>query len=218
MNRENFEKLLMCEDPVKAIKDLHNQGLLSQISIELEEAWEFDQCTKYHSMNLTDHIFSVLDIVSKSKYGNDLRLRLAALFHDISKYRDYTFDGTTKHFKGHERSSANLAEKILTRLGYGESIVSDVKILISNHMRLKQNYDVRGKIYVGSNKAIRKFYRVLGELAELELELMEADNLSHAPEYCMPGQVESIRDKWKILSSTTQPGITVEQSDIINVL
>lgn len=200
--KDSFSRLLMSKNPVKAIKDLHFYTVLKLVSPELEKAWEFDQCSKYHSMNLTEHLFSVLDIVSKSKYGNDLRLRLAALFHDISKYSDFTFDGTYKHFKGHEKTSAVLAEKILRNLKYDEDIISDVKVLISNHMRLKQNYNNKEGIFEGSDKTIRRFYRSLGNLAELELELIEADNMSHAPKYCMPNQVSSLRDRWSKMSKS----------------
>ena len=59
-------KILMSDNPRKYIWDLHETGLLKYIIPELEEAWGFNQNSKYHSMNLTDHMFSVLDLTVES--------------------------------------------------------------------------------------------------------------------------------------------------------
>lgn len=216
--RQEFCKILMSATPVQGIKDLREFGILSNISPELCSAWEFNQNSKYHSMNLTDHLFSVLDLVSKSEYGNDLRLRLAALFHDISKYKDYTWDGNQMHFKGHEITSSELTEMILSKLKFEKSIISDVKTLIRNHMWLKQSYNKKDDIFQGSDKLMRKFYRSLGDLAELELELIDADNKSHDPKYNMPGQIQSFRDRWEKLNTKIENDLKIDGKRIIDYL
>lgn len=194
--RDEFEKILMSPEPVEGIRLLHEHGLLEQIIPELEEAWDFDQKSRFHSLSLTEHLFSVLNIVKNCDFGKDLRLRWAALLHDISKYKCYTWDGVYRHFKLHELTSADLSKKILVRLKYDNSTISDVEELIKNHMRLKQQYDYKTEKYTGTDKSLRKLI-TLGSLLPLELELIEADNMSHSPKYNMPGQIKDIKERLK---------------------
>ena len=195
--RGEFLKILMSQNPVKGIKLLHDFGLLKRICEPLVEAWEFDQTSKYHNLNLTDHLFAVLEKVMKSKNGDNYILRLAALFHDIAKYRIYTFDGTCKHYKNHDLYSASAAEMIMRKLGFLDSTIQDVKTLIRNHMVFKSSYSYTTKEWTGKDKTLVKISQRLGDLMELELDLIEADNMSHAPNFCMPGQIDSIRRKLK---------------------
>ena len=223
--RDEFEKILMSSKAVEGIKLLHDHGLLKNIIPELIEAWNFDQCSKYHSLSLIDHLFSVLNLVMKSN-EDCLMLRWAALLHDISKYKHFTWDGIHKHFKQHEIFSSYLAEKILIRLKYSNEFISNVSILVKNHMRFKQQYDSKSKKYTGTVKSLRKFVSQLGlSLIYKELELIEADNMSHAPEYNMPGQVDDIKQKLsEIISDTSQTsgitnlGAVVNGDDIMNFL
>lgn len=192
--RDEFEKILMSSKAIEGIELLHDHGLLKNIIPELVEAWNFDQCSKYHSLNLRDHLFSVLRLVMES--GEDcLELRWSALLHDISKYKHFSWDGTYKHFKLHEIYSSYAAEKILIRLKYSNEFISNVSILVRNHMRFKQQYDYKDKKYTGTKKNLRKFISQLGSLVFKELELIEADNMSHAPKYNMPGQIDDIKIK-----------------------
>ncbi len=223
--RDEFEKILMSSRAVEGIILLHNHKLLERAIPELELAWDFDQESKYHSLNLRDHLFSVLSLVIKSPSGNDLRLRWAALLHDISKYRNYTWDGKYRHYKMHELYSSDAAEKILKRLKYDNNTIYDVSKLIKHHMRLKQLYDYKTQSYTGSTKSIRKFISTMGHLLDLELELIDADNMSHAPKYNMPGQIDDLRKKIEELEITSRknPGIgdlgaKIDGNDIMKFL
>ena len=195
--RQEFEKILTLPNPqdsVQAIRDLQKFGLLANICKPLTDCWGMDHKSKYHAMTVSDHILSVFEKVKASKtYGTDLRLLWAALLHDVGKARNFTWDGRNNHYPRHELYSAEMAESVLIRLKYSCSFISDVKVLIQNHMRLKQNYNPKTKGYSGSKKAIRKLISDLGNLFDLELELIDADNMSHKPEYNMPGQVEDIK-------------------------
>ena len=63
----------------------------------------------------------------------DLQIRMALLLHDIGKPYSYQEDGNIRHFKGHPQKSAEMAEKILHRLGYSDKEVEDIYYLIKNH-------------------------------------------------------------------------------------
>lgn len=219
--RQEFEKILTLPNPqdsVQAIRDLQKFGLLANICKPLTDCWGMDHKSKYHVMTVSDHILSVFEKVKASKtYGTDLRLLWAALLHDVGKARNFTWDGRNNHYPRHELYSAEMAESILTNLKYSWSFISDVKVLIQNHMRLKQNYNPRTKGYSGSKKAIRKLISDLGNLFDLELELIGADNMSHKPEYNMPGQVEDIkRISQDLETNEKQSGFSVSGDRIMS--
>ena len=198
--RDEFGKMISGSrvSPSRYIWMLHDTGLLGHIIPELEEAWGFNQNSKYHSMNLTDHTLAVLDNCHSScgrrvnKEGR-LIVLMAALLHDISKYKVHAQkpDGTFS-YHGHEVESAKMAVDILKRLRYSEAFISDVKTIIENHMMMKSMYNYSTGKYTGSPKSTRKILAKFkdNELLDEVLALIDADNLSHAPEWCMPGQVQ----------------------------
>jgi len=187
--RVEFGRIIRTERASEIIRALHERELLGYIIPEFEEAWGFNQNSHYHSMNLTDHSLSVLDyIISK-----DERVRMAALLHDISKYQRWKVKENGEFsFHGHDKESAELSVKILQRLKYSTEDIRVVKKLISEHMRIKSLRNSEG-LYNGSKKTTRKIIRDLGDELELCLDLINADNNSHAPEYNMPKQVESFK-------------------------
>ena len=210
MERVNaeFSQILSSYNPTKYIWMLHETGLLKYIIPEYEEAWGFNQNSKYHSMNLTDHCLSVLDHVINNHRSDSvgLELRLAALLHDISKYKIHgTNPDGTFSYHGHEEDSAEIAKNILTRLKYSNSVIEEVCILIRNHMRMKSLYSYSDKSYTGTKKTMGRFIRSLetgpdarANRTRLEnvLKLIDADNLSHSPKWNMPGQIDSFWKKY----------------------
>lgn len=189
--RDEFSKILQEKKPSEIIREIHERRLLSHILPFLEEAWGFNQNSKYHSMNLTDHLLSVLDKVPRGL------LRWAALLHDISKYKDYQVKPTGEFsFKGHEVSSSKMAEYLLSRLKMPSNEIKEISGLIRYHMYLKQYYNYDTDSYTGSPRVTRRFLRKLSEdgvnLGDL-LCLINADNNSHSPKYNMPGQIESFK-------------------------
>ena len=201
--RDEFEKIISKSlvSPSRYIWILHDTGLLKNIIPELEESWGFNQNSKYHSMNLTDHTLAVLD----NFHANHGRVNglgravvsMAALLHDISKYKIHAQkpDGTFS-YHGHEVESAKMAVDILRRLKYSEAFISDVKVVIENHMMMKSMYNYSTGKYTGSPKSTRKIIAKFksDDLLDDALALIDADNLSHAPEWCMPGQVQGFYD------------------------
>ena len=211
MERVNseFSQILMSYNPVKYIWMLHDTGLLGYIIPEFEEAWGFNQNSKYHSLNLTDHCLEVLNKVIKNSSARSSRLlvRLAALLHDISKYKihETSSDGTFS-FHGHEIDSSNMARDILTRLKYSNDDIDRVCFLIENHMRIKSQYNYDTKQYTGTKKSMGKLIKTIDaaynnsrerfDILEDLMKLIDADNLSHSPKWNMPGQVSSFYEKY----------------------
>ena len=191
---EEISKLLVTPHASEYIRELHKYGLLKNIFPELEKSWGFDQKSKYHSLSLTDHILAVLDKVSGH---GDLRLSLAAILHDISKYLVHEINSIGGYsYHNHETLSAEMAYGILKRLKYDNDTINDVCKLIKNHMILKPFWSDAEKAFKGSIRSIRRIGRVFDEIPGIGL-LIDADNMSHAPEYCMPDQVKQFEQAYQ---------------------
>ncbi|HNQ77602.1 MAG TPA: HD domain-containing protein [Acidobacteriota bacterium] len=68
--------------------------------------------------------------------GEDLvKLRLAILFHDAGKAACMSRDGGRIRFLGHERSSAEIASRSMSRLRFSNAVTNDVASLCILHMR-----------------------------------------------------------------------------------
>ena len=198
--QEELNKIILSPKSVNGIKMLQDRGLLETILPEVSKTWGMNQKSKYHSLDLTEHSFKVLEGVMKDKYdlsprSHELELRLAALLHDIGKGRCKVenSDGTCSYY-GHEKESALVASEMLRNLKYSNDIIDLVARLISNHMCMKGNYSYTTHEYTGSPQQTRRIASRLGDDLVLEMALIDADNNAHAPEYCLPNQVKSF---WK---------------------
>lgn len=200
--RPEFEKSLLAGGS-KFIRTLHEKRLLGHIIPELEESWGFNQNSPYHSMNLTDHLLTALDWVLVNKLFNaELTTILAysTLLHDIGKYKCFQLTPTNHFsFHNHENISSDLSKEILRRLGYRKSFVESVSGIIRCHMMLKPWWDSKTKQLSGTRKQWRRTFDRMVNLLGLDktnaaLALIDADNNTHAPEYCRPDQVEKFID------------------------
>lgn len=103
-------------------------------------------------------------------------LRLATLFHDIGKPKCFSIDENHQgHFYGHEKISADIAKKILTRMKYDNDTIKRVYKLIKYHLFYKSEVD---KAYV------KKMINRLGEEDMYRFfKLVEADKIAHVGPY-----------------------------------
>ena len=189
---DELNKMLMCDDPVCAMRLLVDIGAMKYVIPELCEAVEMEQ-NKYHIGTVYEHTMKVLDLVVKRPYWgvSHLETRMAALLHDIGKIKVKTVDEKGNvHFYQHELASAELCETILRRLKYSNDFIDKVKFLVKNHMRTKQWGD--GCEHM-KDKTLRKLQHECGYPKFFELmTLIDADNNSHAEGYCLPHQVYMI--------------------------
>jgi tRNA nucleotidyltransferase/poly(A) polymerase len=192
--QDELNKMLLLPVPSQSIVKLHNYHLLRYIIPELENCLFVEQ-NKYHDKDVFYHIMNVLD-----KTPANLTVRLAALLHDVAKPDCKTVgENGEVHFYMHEEASADMTKTILKRLKYSNEYVDDVYFLIKHHMRTKSFGDDCKAV---KDKSIRKFVDQVGDKREMLLQLIDADNKSHAPNYCLPNQVENIKNKINELGLT----------------
>ncbi|MCK4574670.1 MAG: HD domain-containing protein, partial [candidate division Zixibacteria bacterium] len=127
---EEFNKLLeLAENPSDGFRLMQTSGLLKEVMPELDRCVGVDQPGGFHKYDVFEHTMHIID-----ECRPDLRLRLAALFHDITKpvHKRLVDKGAT--FYGHESSGARVARDVMKRLRYSNDLTADVMTLIERHM------------------------------------------------------------------------------------
>jgi putative nucleotidyltransferase with HDIG domain len=161
-------------------------GLSKYVFPELDKLIRLEQ-NKYHKDDAMQHTLEVLKNTPK-----DLKTRLMALFHDIGKHATKEVIENEIHFYKHEDVGAEMTEEILKRLKYPNEVVKAVTLAVKNHMKLKHGGP---DSFGASDKTLRKFMVKMGDHLEDTLNLMHADNISHAVGSSMPNQIEAIRKR-----------------------
>jgi len=145
---EELNKLLeRSKKPSEGFRIMQISGLLKEIIPELENCVGVDQPGGYHKYDVFEHTLYTIDACRP-----DLRLRMAAMFHDITKPIHKRLTDTGASFYGHEVSGARTAKEILTRLRYSKDFIKDVTVLIERHMFTTQVTD----------KGLRRLVRRVG--------------------------------------------------------
>lgn len=189
--QDEFNKMLLCDNPVMAMTLIRQIGAMKYIIPELELIYELSQ-NKYHFGTVWEHTMKVLDNVKNSL---SLEVRMAALLHDIGKIKTKTVDDNGNvHFYKHEIASAEMCDTILRRLKYSNDFIKTLQVLVRNHMRCKNWKDDCSKM---KDKSLRKMEYELGNNLYKCLRIIDADNKAHAEEYCMPNQVSHIVERLK---------------------
>ena len=176
-----LSKLLLGAHPATALRLARDTGVLVAILPEFEPAIGFDQESRYHDMTVDEHTFAVVQAAADG--GAPLRVRLAALLHDLGKplvaWRGS--DGRLHYYRkpgiaprGHATVAAELGDGALRRLRYPNELRRRVVSIIRGHM-----FDIgRGDAL----RARRFLWRHGDELAEDLLDHKEADLRGKAAE------------------------------------
>lgn len=195
-----FCRLLELEKASSGIRKMQKLGVLSEILPELSALGKLEQ-NHYHSLDAFEHTLLVLD---KSSFL--LPCRWAALLHDLGKRATFSRSGsspedTTKtgkiHFYGHEKVSAEIAEKVLKRFLMNQNTTRQIVWAIRNHMIFKQSGNMAEKI--PDHKLLKLINEKDTEDLDILLDLVHSDNLSHHPDHCMPEQIPALRERIEAL-------------------
>lgn len=178
--------MLTSQHPVAAMELLRKTGTMHYIIPELEGTYDMKQ-NEYHFGTVWEHTMTVMEQLKSNK----LEMRMAALLHDIGKVRTWTETNGKVHFLKHEVIGAEMVDEVLRPLQYGNEFIQEVTFLVKNHM-LSKSWGKECEHM--RDKTLRKWQYVCGteeRFRDLML-LIDADNNAHAPEHCMPRQVDLI--------------------------
>lgn len=105
-----------------------------------------------------------------------LRVRLAALFHDVGKPRTRSYEHGGVTFRHHEAVGSRMARKAMQRLGYDDELTTDVARLVFLSGRFKGYSDG------WTDSAVRRYARDGGHLLGDLNDLVRSDCTSRNPQ------------------------------------
>ena len=131
--RDEFVRILESDQPMMAISLSERLGLLEHIAPDLLRGIGIDQ-NQAHSYTVFEH--NLRSMQHAADKGWPMELRLAALFHDVSKPESRRWSDEKKDwtFHGHEVVGARVAEKALTDLRFSRETIDKVVKLVRWHM------------------------------------------------------------------------------------
>jgi poly(A) polymerase len=161
--RTELDKLLVGPFVVEALEALVESGLADEFIPEIP-ALAVEQDPVHRHKDVLAHSIAVV-----GKTEPRLRLRLAALFHDIGKpaTREFGSGGVTFHH--HEVVGARMARKRMKELRYPKDTIDDVSQLVFLHMRphtFKMGW---------TDSAVRRYVRDAGPLLDDLNNLVRSD-------------------------------------------
>jgi poly(A) polymerase len=161
--RGELDLLMVTEMPSIGLDFIVRTGLADHFFPELP-ALQLEQDPVHHHKDVLKHTWAVVD-----KTSPELRLRLAALYHDIGKpaTRAITPEGVT--FRFHEVVGARMTRKRMTALKYSKAMIDEVSELVELHLRF-HTYKLGW-----SDAAVRRYVRDAGPLLEDLNELTRCD-------------------------------------------
>jgi len=167
-------KLMVTPDPARGIDLLVQTDAAEQVLPEVSRL-QMEADEHHRHKDVYQHSLTVLRraIELEPRYGldGDLRVRLAALLHDIGKpkTRELLPDGRVT-FHLHEVVGAKMARRRLTALRFPKDVVADVSRLVELHLRF-HGYGEGG----WTDSAVRRYVRDAGPLLTRLHVLTRAD-------------------------------------------
>lgn len=159
MRRHLLDEILLAEDPTDGLWSAYDKGLAGQLIPELP-ALRLEQDPIHRHKDVLAHTIAVT-----AKTSPRLKVRMAALFHDIGKPDTRAIDADGVTFRHHEVVGAKMTKRRLREMGYEKDFVSDVSQLVRMSGRFKGYADG------WSDSAVRRYARdaghLLGDLNEL---------------------------------------------------
>ncbi len=131
--RDEINKMLTGPRPAVALRIMHELGILNVVLPELAELEGVEQPEKFHPEG---DVFVHTVLMLEHMALPNLELAWSILLHDVGKPETQTFDEDgIPHFYRHDRASADLSEKILSRLKFPGKIAENITHAVKNHMR-----------------------------------------------------------------------------------
>lgn len=161
--RDELCKLVMVDDPSVGLRFLVDSGLADVVLPELP-AMRVEQDPIHRHKDVLAHTIAVV-----AKSPASLKVRLAALFHDVGKPSTRSFGPNGVSFHHHEVVGARMTRRRMEALRFSGEMVDDVTHLVLMHLRL-HTYRMGW-----TDSAVRRFVRDAGPLLDELLALTRSD-------------------------------------------
>jgi poly(A) polymerase len=161
--RTEFDKLMIGDNVTVALELLVGSGLAAEFIPEIP-ALAVEQDPVHRHKDVLAHTIAVV-----GKTEPRLRLRLAALFHDIGKPDTRAFAKGGVSFHHHEVVGARMTRRRMKELRYSNDMIQETANLVFLHMRphtFKMGW---------TDSAVRRYVRDAGPLREDLNELVRSD-------------------------------------------
>jgi len=165
--RDEILKMLLGDRVIEAFDSMRRAGVLSRVLPELLD-WPGKELDLSHPLDIYHHSLCAVHYSPPR-----IRVRLAALFHDMGKPRVRRLRAEDLQFSGCCEASALIAFDVMTRWCMSNKEIREVRILVSNHLpREAEEW---------SDAALRRLIARVGpNLLEDLLDLAAADRLAMA--------------------------------------
>ena len=161
--RDELCKLVTVDDPSAGLWFVHDSGLADMFFPELP-SMRLEQDPIHRHKDVLSHTIAVV-----AKARNELKVRLAALFHDVGKPKTRSIGGNGVSFHHHEVVGARMTRDRMKALKFSNEMVSDVTQLVYLHLRF-HTYQMGW-----TDAAVRRFVRDAGALLPELIALTRAD-------------------------------------------
>lgn len=161
--RDEFDKLLVVEDPSPGLWFLADTGLIDQFMPEFSRM-RLEQDPIHRHKDVLTHTIAV---VANTRPGRIVRL--SALYHDIGKPRTRAIGDNGVSFHHHEVVGARMTRERMKALKYSTEDIEAVSRLVFLHLRF-HTYQMGW-----TDSAVRRFVRDAGDLLPELIELTRCD-------------------------------------------
>ena len=161
--RDELIKLLVSDSPSRGLRGLVDSGLAEHFLPELNEL-KAQQDPLHRHKDVWEHTLAVVE-----KTHPEVRIRIAALLHDVGKPATRKFEKGGVTFHHHEVVGARMAARIMTDLRFPKDLTDEVRQLVFLHLRphtFKMGW---------TDSAVRRYARDAGPLLEDLNELVRCD-------------------------------------------
>lgn len=131
--RDEFVKLIMTDFPMRGISLMKETNLLGYVVPELLRGVGVEQ-NQAHMYDVWEHNLRTLQYAADKKWP--LHIRLAAIFHDISKPETKRFskEKNVITFYGHDVVGGRVTREIMERLKFPKDLIEKVSMFVRWHM------------------------------------------------------------------------------------
>lgn len=161
--RDEFDKLMVVDDPTSGLWFLVDTGLIDEFLPEFSRM-RLEQDPIHRHKDVLTHTIAVI-----AKTGRDRIVRLAALFHDVGKPRTRAIGDAGVSFHHHEVVGARMTRDRMRALKYPGDDIEAVGRLVFLHLRF-HTYRMGW-----TDSAVRRFVRDAGDLLPELIELTRCD-------------------------------------------